>query len=171
MAEVIVQNLRYPTQIITIIVTIKREIVFTDDPSKLQWILEASTKAKDQYGQKVSPSKLYKSYRETLTKDINDLITDLCKKVDWTHIDDHTPPELASRWPYPEEQNIPVNSTIMFNLWEEPPSSGIDFSSIRVKIKGFDLTDKIQITGDMTRCSVSLTPGTKYQSAVKVSAN
>lgn len=171
MAEVIIQNLRYPDQIITAVVTIKREIVYDDDPSKLQWILEASTRAKDANGVRVKPSKLYKSSKETVTKDINDLITDLCKKVDWVHVIDTEPPEVVGQWPLAEEQNVAVDTEIRFTLWEEPPSSGIDLSSIRVKVKGYDLTDRLVINGDMTRCSVSVTPGTKYQSAVKLSAN
>jgi hypothetical protein len=167
MAEVLVQNMRDPNQQITIVVTLKQAIIPTVDPRDPKWILEASTYETDEDGDPIDPVKMYLSNHDTLTEDINDLITELCKGVDWTYVEDTAPPKVVGYWPLSGAEGVPVTTDILINLTEEPPSSGIDLSSIRVKVKGFDLTDQLDIKGDFRSCSVILIPGTKFKSALK----
>lgn len=167
MAEVLVQNMRDPSQQITIIVTLKQAIIPEVDPMDPMWVLEASTNELDEDGDSIDPVRKHLSNHDTLTEDINELITDLCKLVDWNDDVDTEPPKIVGIWPTPGLQGVSVETGITVNLTEEPPSSGIDLSSIRLKVKGFDLTDQLTIKGDLRDCSIKVTPGTKYKSALK----
>lgn len=167
MAEVLVQNMRDPSQQITVVVTLRRAIVADVDPMDPKWILEASTNETDEDGDPIEAVKKYLSNNDTLTEDINELITDLCKLVDWNEDEDTEPPEVVGVWPVEGLQGVSVETEIIANIREAPPSSGIDLSSIRLKVKGFDLTDQLDIKGDLRECSIRVTPGTKYKSALK----
>jgi hypothetical protein len=166
MAEVLIQNMRNPSQVIGIMVTIKRSIVFEEGSGQLLWILEASTEELDIDGNYILPVKKWLTDKTTLTDDINDIINQICEKVVWDYVEDTEPPVVVNHWPIRDAQDVPVDTGITINLAEDIPSSGIDLSSICVKIKGFDLTDQVTIKGDMNTCSITLIPGTKYMSAV-----
>lgn len=167
MAEVMVQNMRDPNQQITIVVTIRKAVIADVDPMDPQWILEASTYETDENGDPIPAVKKYLSNYNTLTEDINELITDLCKLVDWNDVIDTEAPEVIGVWPTDGLQGVSVETDIIANIRELPPSSGLDLSSIRLKVKGFDLTDQLVIKGDLRDCSISVTPGTKYKSSLK----
>jgi hypothetical protein len=166
MAEVFVQNLRDPSQRVGIMVTIKRVIVTQDGTGTQMWAIQASTKELDADGNPIAPTYKWTSNQTTFSDDVNELIDTLCKKVNWTYEPDTTPPEITSHWPMQNDTGIPVDSEIVVNIGEQLPSSGLDISSIKVKVKGFDLTDQVTIKGDISSCSVYITPGTRYQSAV-----
>lgn len=167
MAEVLVQNMRDPSQQITVVVTLKRVIIPEVNPLDIVWVLEASTNEEDEDGDPILPVKKYVSNHDTLTEDINELITELCGYVDWNYVEDTSPPSLVGHWPIAGATEVPVTTDIIINLSEEAPSAGIDLDSIRVKVKGFDLTDQLDIKGDLRACSIKITPGTKYKSALK----
>jgi hypothetical protein len=166
MAEVFIQNMRDPGQVVGITITIKRTVVAEAQSGNPMWILEGSTTETDSYGNEIPPVKKWLSNKSTLSEDVRDIIDQLCDAINWTYIEDTTPPSIVSVWPFENATGISVGSDIYITLSEEVPSSGIDLDSIQVKVKGFDLTDQVTIKGNMTSCSVSLTPGTKYQSAI-----
>lgn len=167
MAEVIVQNMRDPSQQVTLVVTMRQAIIPEVSPLDPKWVLEVSSKELDEDGDPIDPARIYLSNHDTLTEDINDLITDFCKKVNWTYVVDTEPPRIVGHWPLAGEEGVEVTTDIIVNLTEDPPSSGIDLSSIRLKVKGFDLTDQLSIKGDLRSCSVIVIPGTKFKSALK----
>jgi len=169
MAEVLIQNMRDPSQQITVVVTLRQMVVPSEDPRDPKWVLEASTTEEDEDGDLIEPARIYLSNHDTLTEDINGLITDLCKKVNWTYVVDTEPPRIVSHWPLSGVLGIGVDTEIIINLEETPPSAGIDLDSIRLKVKGFDLTNQVAIKGDFRSCSLRITPGTKYKSAIKKS--
>lgn len=164
MAEVLVQNMRNPEQAITVMVTLKRLIVKDQGPD-VKWVLEASTDELDAEGELIPSSIKYLSNQDTLTEDINELIEELCSKVDWEYLPDTTPPEVVSHWPLSGATGVSVETDILINLTEEVPSAGIDLNSIKVRVKGYDITDQITVTGDIHACSIQFTPGTKYKPA------
>jgi hypothetical protein len=159
--------MRDPSQQITIVVTLRQAIIPEVNPMDPKWVLEASTKETDEDGDPIDPVRLYLSNHDTLTEDINDLITELCGYVDWSYVEDTAPPKIVGHWPLAGDQGVEVTTDIIINLTEEPPSSGIDLSSIRLKVKGFDLTDQLSIKGDFRSCSIIVTPGSKFKSALK----
>ena len=165
MAEVFVQNLRDPDQRIAIMVTIKRIVITQEGTGTQMWAIQASTNELDSGGNAIAPVYKWTSNRTTFTDDVNDLINTLCRQIDWNYAPDDTPPKIISHWPMRDDTGIAVDSEIVINIGEDVPSSGLDLSSIRVKIKGFDLTDQVTIKGNINMCSIYLTPGTKYQSA------
>jgi hypothetical protein len=166
MAEVFIQNLRDPDQLVAIMVTLRRMIIPEEESGKTLWVLEASTTEIDVNGDDIRPSRKWLSDRSTFTEDVNDLINDLASKINWTYVPDTTPPAVVGVWPLEGMQDVSVDTDIYITLSEETPSSGIDLDSIQVKVKGFDLTDQVTIKGNMSSCSVYLKPGTKYQSAI-----
>lgn len=166
MAEVLVQNMRNPDQVITVMVTLRRMSITTEKTGEQKWVLEASTEQRDSNNDLIPPSIRYISDKDTLTEDVQELISDLCQKVDWDYEPDYDPPEIIGHWPLDGAKDVSVDTDIIITLAEIAPSAGIDISSIKVKVKGFDLTSQIDIKGDLHACSLSVTPGSKYQSAV-----
>jgi len=166
MAEVIVQNMRNPDQVITVMITLRRMSIATEKTGEVKWVLEASTKERDADGDLIPPAIKYLSNRDTLSADIQDLITELCEEVDWDYEPDYDPPEVISHWPLAGALDVSVETEIIINLAEVAPAAGIDLDSIKVRVKGYDLTDQVTIKGDIHSCSLTLTPGTKYQSAI-----
>jgi hypothetical protein len=159
--------MRDPSQQITVVVTLKQAIIAQVDPSDPKWILEASTNETDEDGDPIEAVKLYLSNNDTLTEDMNGLITQLCAEVNWSYVEDTEPPKIVGHWPLAGSEGVDVSTDIIINLAEDAPSSGIDLSSIHLKVKGFDLTDQLDIKGDFRSCSVTVTPGTKFKSALK----
>jgi hypothetical protein len=166
MAEVFIQNLRDPSQQIGIMVTIKRMVVNQEGTGSLMWMIQASTLATSDDGEIVKPVYKWTSDQTTFTSDIEDLINQICSQVDWNYELDTTPPEILNTWPLNGNTGVSVDTDIRINIADVAPSSGLDLSSIRVKVKGFDLTDQLTIKGNIGSCSIFLTPGTKYQSAI-----
>jgi len=166
MAEVIIQNLRNLDQIVSVMVTIRKTIIPEHSGGGTMWIIEASTDEPDANGDLIPPVRLWSSSYDTLTEDINSIINELAQKVNWDYEPDYEPPEIKSHWPISGATGISVDTNIRINITEDAPSAGIDLSSIRVRVKGFDLTSQVSIEGDVRSCSVSLTPGSKYQSAI-----
>lgn len=169
MAEVLVQNLRDPDQMVNIIVTIRKVVVPEQGTGEQVWVLDASTEQKDASGDDITPVRKIVSSNDTLTEDVNDLITEMCLKIPWTYEPDTEPPEVVSQSPLAGATEVSVDTSILITLQEVAPSSGIDLSSIELYVKGFDLTDQLTITGDLRTCAVSVTPGTKYKSAIRSS--
>jgi hypothetical protein len=166
MAEVLIQNLRNPSQIIAVVVTLRRMRVAESHTDKLMWLLEASVDETDANGDLILPVRRWISNSTTLTEDVNELITELSEKVDWDYVVDTDPPSVSGHWPGVDEMEVDVTTTIRVNLEEIAPSSGIDLDSIQIFVKGFDLTNQMAVTGDLRSCSVEVTPGTKFMSAV-----
>ena len=165
MAEVFVQNLRDPSQQIGVMVTIKRMVVHQTGTGNQMWMIQASTLATDADGNIVKPVYKWTSNRTTFTSDVEDVINQLSAQVDWNYVPDDNPPQVLNTWPMNGDTNVSVDTQIRINISDVAPSSGLDLSSIRVKVKGFDLTDQLDIKGNIGSCVVLLTPGTKYQSA------
>jgi len=166
MAEVLIQNMRNPNQAVSIMVTLKRSVIKEEGSGNLMWILEASTTETDKESNYIAPAKKWLSDKTTLTDDVNELIDQICAQIDWEYVEDTEPPAVVNHWPLSNAQDVSIDTGITINLEEEVPSSGIDLSSIHVKVKGFDLTDQVTIKGDIHACTVTLIPGTKYMSAV-----
>jgi len=166
MAEVLIQNMRNPNQVVSIMVTIKRTIVSEEGSGGLLWVLEASTNELDTDGNYIQPMKKWLTNKTTLTDDVNELIDSVCAQIPWEYVEDTTPPEVVSHWPLRDARDISPDTIITIGLEEVIPSSGIDLSSITVKVKGFDLTDQVTIKGDRNACSLEVTPGTKFMSAI-----
>ena len=166
MAEVFVQNLRDPSQQIGIMVTIKRMVVTQTGTGRQMWMIQASTLAVDANGEMVKPVYKWTSNQTTFTSDVEDLINQICSQVEWNYVPDDSPPQVLNTWPVSGDTGVPVDTQIRINISDVAPSSGLDLSSIKVKVKGFDLTDQLDIRGNISSCMILLTPVTKYQSAV-----
>jgi hypothetical protein len=166
MAETFIQNMRDPSERIGIMVTIKRMVVRQDQTGRQMWMIQASTLATDADGVQIQPVYKWTSNQTTFSDDIQDLIDQINVQVAWNNEPDTTPPEILNTWPLDGATGIPVDTEIRVNIADLAPSSGLDISSIKVKVKGFDLTEHLTINSNINTCSIYLTPGTKYQSAV-----
>ena len=166
MAEVLVQNLRNPDQIVTVVITMRKMKIAESGTTQSMWLLQASVNAADANGNLILPVRRWISDSTTLTDDVNDLVSQISAQVDWDYEPDTQPPEVSSCTPAPNETHVDVTASITVNISEDAPSSGIDLDSIQIFVKGFDLTNQMNINGDLRSCSVTVTPGTKFMSAV-----
>jgi hypothetical protein len=166
MAEILVQNIRNPNQVAALMLTIRRMVMAEAETGHTMWILEASTREVDINGDPINPVKKWLSDQTTLSEDVNDIINELCRAINWEYYPDTEPPQVAGHWPLPDATDVSPDTDISITLTEEIPSSGIDLNSLQIKVKGFDLTDQVIIKGDIHSSTIKITPGTKYMSAI-----
>jgi hypothetical protein len=166
MAEVLIQNMRNPEQVITIMVTLKRAIIADLGTGDLYWTLEVSTKQRTADNELIQPIRRYITNRSTFTDDVNEAIDELCRQIPWDYIPDTTPPAVSTHWPFDGAEGVPLDTKITINITELAPSSGIDINTLKVKVKGFDLTNLVEVKGDLSSFSLSVTPDTKYKSSL-----
>jgi hypothetical protein len=166
MADIFIQNLRNPDQTITATVTIRRLINQDTTLGHGVWALQITTSQLTTDGSLIPPVIREVISYDDLTSVIGDMINEMSAQVPWDYLADSEPPIIGKHFPTDNDTNVSVETSIQIWISENIPSAGLDLSSIRVKVKGFDLTNQLLVEGDLKSCVVTVTPGTKYQSAV-----
>jgi len=104
---------------------------------------------------------------ETIDEIINNKIKDICDLIDWsitglseeevyTEQQDNTPPMIYSCYPANNQIDVPIDSRIIVRLRDLLPAQGIDVSSVRMWVDGFEIVP--EITGHKYDCIVSYKP-------------
>jgi hypothetical protein len=173
MAEILIHNMRNPDQIVSASITLRRAVIAgeAENPDMRQegnmmWILEVSTITLDAEGNLIPPLRKWLSTQDTLSSDIDEMITQLSNLIPWDNPPDTEAPIVVSCWPVPSATQVSVDTSITVNIIDNIPSAGINPDSIRIKVKGFELTNQMQVNRDITSCRITVTPGTRYKSAI-----
>ncbi len=74
---------------------------------------------------------------------------------------DHQPPTVANRLPDAGATNVPVDTTIAFDLLD--PLSGVQAATIHATVQGTDVTKSLQITGTPAQAHVLYDPPTPFK--------
>jgi hypothetical protein len=107
------------------------------------------------------------SSEESISEIINNKISDICNLIDWSitgrsedeifiEQSDLNSPVIYSCFPSPNQTGVPIGSRIIIRLRDLLPANGIDTSSIKMMVDGFDITP--EITGNKYDCVVSYRP-------------
>jgi hypothetical protein len=102
----------------------------------------------------------------TIDQLISDKVNEICNLIDWSKSpaydeeqftgSDVYAPYIYYQYPSVDQENVPVDSRIIFRLREHLPAKGIDSSSVVLKVDGFTITP--EITGNPYDLIVSYRP-------------
>jgi len=157
MAEFIVRNSLNPEQVVRLAVTLRRVIPKEPgfDEGGRYWVLEVGTGELGVDGAPVSTEMVYLRSSVNIDLEISKAVAEICSKLSWdTGSDEEAPCAFIVR---PESfENVSLGNTVIINLRDVFPSSGIDWSSIRMWVNGVPVAP--EITGDPFNTTVIFVP-------------
>ena len=167
MADFKIRNPLNPQQLFTVSVTLRQMVLPSVDPSlagETVWMLEAATLARDCDGNTLNPERTVVRSFDTVDEEINNLVDRISSNICWDYAEDTIAPYIKEYSPEDGDESVSINTTISISLSDgierEYIATGIDKDSIRLFVKGYDVTDLITINGNLWNYNIEFTPGT-----------
>lgn len=131
-----------------------------DPEGEQNWILIAETTEADIHGNKINPEIVNIVTTGTVHLEIEAALGRIGSQVDWGTIQEDTqPPKLIEITPaLNQTTNVPITSNVVFRLQEPLPAAGIDLSTLKVMLNGFDVTNDLELRGNIFDLTVIYRP-------------
>ena len=115
------------------------------------WILIAATTEPDINGNDIPPEFINVVTTGTVHLEIEAALGRIGKKIDWGEIrPDTKAPQLVEITPsLNQTTDVSIFSNVIFRLQEPIPAAGIDLSTLKVTINGFDVTPNVELRGNI----------------------
>jgi len=122
-----------------------------DPEGDQSWILIAATTEPDINGSPIVPEFINVVSTGTIHLELEAALGRIGSQVDWgTILPDTRPPRLAEITPTLDQvTDVPIMSNIMVRLQEPLPAAGIDLSTISGSLNGFDITEDLELSGNI----------------------
>ena len=122
-----------------------------DPEGDQSWILIAQTTEPDVNGNKILPEIVNLVSTGTVHLEIEAALGRIGSQVDWGTIQQDTqPPKLVEITPaLTQTINVPITSNIVFRLQEPLPAAGMDLSTFKLTLNGFDVTGDVELRGNI----------------------
>lgn len=121
------------------------DIVNTND-GEILYLLSFSTGIKGLNGKQVDTVYINNVTETSILEEINKGLIEIGSKIDWGILDvDDTAPIITNITPKNNEKGVPIDSYINLTLKDPFPTSFIDLDTIKLKVNGIDVTNKLQI--------------------------
>jgi hypothetical protein len=160
LAEFIVRNSLNPYKVVKFGVT-TRQIVSKENEGENIWIIEVATDEPTISGSVIPPVYINLRTLDDLDKEIQKATAIISSQIDWTPlIDDCTPPFVSDS--FPKNDVVGIESSVEFIIKDNLPSAGIDESSIKMTVNGFDVTSELELSGDGYEQKVKWKPYLRY---------
>lgn len=164
MSQFIVRNPENPNNIVRFGLNFIKVADKYGDGGRI-WVAEVATLAKDVNGDDIPPYYINTTSKEKFNEEVNEAVSYLSSIIDWgASLDDIFGPHID--YIEPDDYYVDINSSINFVLKDRLPSSGIDKSTIKVKINGVDVTDNLDIRGNPYNYKVKWSPPTRTEKKV-----
>lgn len=145
MAEFIVRNSLNPYKVVKFGIT-TRQVVPKENEGEPLWVVEVATDEPTISGSVIPSIYINLSTLDNLDLEVQNAVAILSDQINWAPlIADTTPPFIASI--SPENDVVGIESKIEATIVDTLPSAGIDESSIKMTVNGFDVTSELEITG------------------------
>ena len=130
-----------------------RYFVILEERGEHCWTLEIGTTHSGIDGTTPLSKKVHRISAEDLDEVIEETISDLCSKIDWSpYVIDKWAPYISEIRPSDNDENALIGSDIYFRIKDKLPTAGIDLSGMRVTlnngVEDFDISDEIIVDGD-----------------------
>jgi len=124
---------------------------FSQPPADEVWLLIVSTTEPDTNGNPIHPEFINLVSLATLHLEIEAAIGRIGQKINWGTplVDNIAPRVLDMVPPLNQSTNVSIWSDIIAHIVDPLPSAGMDFSTIKVKINGHDVTSNVQVKGSV----------------------
>ena len=172
MAHFYVTNSLYPENPQLFTITIKEIVKLSGEPGTIFskgniaeefWELCISTSGLTNSGTPISPEWIdVKGNKSSIDELISSKVSDICSRIDWSQRgqfslqQDRYSPIIIDQFPIPGQMGVPIDSVIKFILKEHLPGTGVDFDSIKLKIKGVEV--KPLVVGTPFNCEITFKP-------------
>ena len=122
-----------------------------DIESDGSWILIAATTELDISGNAINPEFINVVTTGTVHLEIEAALGRIGSQIDWGVIKPDTrPPQLVEITPaLNQTTNVSIFSNIIVRLQDAVPAAGIDLSTLKLTVIGFDITPNVELRGNI----------------------
>jgi hypothetical protein len=172
MAHFYVANSLYPDNPQLFTITIKQIVKLQGEPNTIfnkshiaeeYWEICISTSGLNGSGAPISPIWIdVKDSESSIDELVTNNVSELCSQIDWSQSGQYTlqqdryAPYIIEQYPTPNQADVPIDSAIRFRIKEHLPGVGIDFNSIKLKVKDIEVSP--QISGNPFDCVIAYKP-------------
>jgi len=147
MAEYLLRNSLNPGKVIKCAITF-RQIINKGEEAEPVWLVELRTLEPHKNGGEIPPVYVHYTSASNLDEAIKEATEQIAAQVDWgTLYDDVRPPFVSYNFPTTGSDDVSMFSSLILDMEEDLPGTGIDPDSIEVTINGIDVTDEVDIYG------------------------
>ncbi len=120
-----------------------------DPEGDQQWLLIVATTEPDASGNDIDPEIVNVVTTGTVYQEITAAMNRLGAQIDWGTLspDTQAPKLIEFEPPIENTTDVPITSNVVARLRDSLPAAGIDFSTVKVKVNDFDVTDDVEMRG------------------------
>jgi len=132
-------------------------IVPTNERGDNKYVFKIHTRSNDVDGNIIDPLFVFKTSVNGFLEALPKAVASLCDKINWgvTYSDNDSP---YVKYYAPSGDDVSLFSSVIVDLEDIFPSSGIDVSSIKMKVNGFDVSSDLIIDDNFNKVRVSWSP-------------
>jgi hypothetical protein len=157
MAQFLVRNPRNPSKAVSFGVTYRQLVDVNSKDGELVWVVEIATAETTSSGLAIPPYFINVTSFDKINDEVEKAIEKIAAQINWEPLlDDVRAPLVDSV--YPSTHIASIYDNIRINLIDLHPSTGIDFSSVKMIINDIDVSTDLIITGDEYDCQVEWRP-------------
>ena len=132
-------------------------IVPTNELGDNKYVFKIHTRSRDVDGNIIEPIFVFETSIDGFFKSLPNAIAALCDKIYWgiLNIDSDSP---YVKYYAPVGNNVSLFSSVIVDIEDSFPSSGIDISSIKIKVNGSDVTNEAIVYNNFNSTRVSWSP-------------
>lgn len=123
------------------------------------FILFFNTTAISKTGAPVTPVILENVTKTNLHSEVKKALAEIGEQIDWGALaEDVAAPTVTESFPKDGMMEVPLYSNVNVSLKDPSPMSGLDFSTLSLKVNGIDVTPQLSIQGDARSARLSWVP-------------
>lgn len=147
MAAFLIRNSLNPQKVVRCGITFEQQTLKGASGEAI-WIVELATLESHKDGGEILPEYIHLRTLDNLDAEIEKAAEKISVQISWEPlVNDVRAPFVAEYFPS-ETTGVSIDSNIVVKLVELLPSAGIDLSSVKVMLDGFDITNEVDISGD-----------------------
>lgn len=115
------------------------------------WVLRLQTNANGLGGNPIPPEYvriLQSMDPNSVTEEVKKAVSEIAAQVDWEDLEDDTrPPYVIELLPGIDDENVSIFANVFAHIRDAFPTTGIDPSTIKMRVNGIDVTNEVRVTG------------------------
>ena len=149
--RVLLKDAKNPNSNLVIPVTIN--VIQVDDTNtqdgEVIYVLEFKCSALDVDGNRIEDVIIDEVTADDVEQQIQEGLSIIGAQVDWPEQQDDTyAPRIIEIYPTSNQKDVPITSHVFGTIKDFFPLSGIDPSSIKLKVNGIDVSDELRLSGN-----------------------
>lgn len=148
MAEYLLRNSLNSNKVVKCGITF-RKLTNKGEEGEPVWLVQVSTAEPHKDGGDIAPAFIHLTTLDNLDVEVTKATETIALQTDWTPLQvDSRAPIVSFIEPVGDLSDVPIYSSLRFEISELFPAAGIDIDSIEVTVNGVDVTSELDIIGD-----------------------